>query len=157
MDIVTCIKQVPDTSKIDILKIDASQKEIEKDKLVFKINDWDEYVLETAAQLKEKLESTFTAITVGPKDWDEVLRRARAMGADSAIRIDKDVTAVEPYNVARILTKVIKGLPYDLILFGAQSEDFNSGQLGGMVAEMLGVSHATMVVESWRLRRRPYM
>ena len=59
MDIVACIKRVPDTSKADVLKIDASQREIEKGGLVFKINDWDEYVLETAAQLKEKQGGTF--------------------------------------------------------------------------------------------------
>ncbi len=146
MDIVACIKRVPDTSKADVLKIDASHKDIEKDGLVFKINDWDEYVLETGAQLKEKLEGTFTVITVGPKDWEDVLRRALAMGADRAIRIDEDVINAEPYDVARILTHVIEALPYDLILFGAQSEDFSSGQLGGMVAEMLGIPHATLVV-----------
>lgn len=146
MDVVACIKRVPDTSKTDVLKIDASQRDIEKDGLVFKINDWDEYVLETAARLKEEQGGTFTAITVGPRDWEDILRRALAMGADRAIRIDEDLGAAEPYDAARILTHVIKGLPTDLILFGAQSEDFNSGQLGGMVAEMLGVSHATLVV-----------
>jgi electron transfer flavoprotein beta subunit len=146
MDVVACIKRVPDASKADVLKIDASQREIEKHGLVFKINDWDEYVLETAARLKEEQGGTFTAITVGPRDWEDILRRALAMGADRAIRIDEDLGAAEPYDAARILAHAIKGLPKDLILFGAQSEDFNSGQLGGMVAEMLGVSHATLVV-----------
>jgi electron transfer flavoprotein beta subunit len=146
MDVVACIKRVPDTSVMDSLEIDASQKEIEKEGLVFKMNDWDEYVLETAAQTREKMGGTFTAITAGPKDWDDVLRRALAMGADRAIRVDEDLVAAEPYDVARILTKVIEGLSYDLILFGAQSEDFNCGQLGCMVAEMLGIPHATMAV-----------
>ena len=145
MDIVACIKRVPDTSEADIIKIDPSQKDIEKDRLVFKINDWDEYVLEAAVQLKEQLGGTLTAITVGPKDWDEVLRRALAMGADSAIRIDQDVSADDPHTVAVILEKAIQRLSYDLVLFGAQSEDFGSGQLGAMVAEMLGIPHATLV------------
>ena len=145
MDIVACIKRVPDTSEADTIKIDPSQKDIEKDRLVFKINDWDEYVLETAVQLKEKLGGTLTAVTVGPKDWDEVLRRALAMGADSAIRIDQDVNADAPHAVALILEKIIQRLPYDLVLFGAQSEDFGSGQLGAMVAEMLGIPHVTLV------------
>ncbi len=145
MDIVACIKRVPDTSEADIIKISPSQKDIEKDRLVFKINDWDEYVLEAAVQLKEKLGGTLTAVTVGPKDWDEVLRRALAMGADSAIRVDQDVSAEDPYAVAIILEKVIRKLSYALVLFGAQSEDFGSGQLGAMVAEMLGIPHATLV------------
>jgi len=146
MDIVACIKRVPDTSETDDIKIDASGKDIEKSNLAFKLNDWDEYVLETAAQLKEKLGGSFTAISVGPKVWEEVLRRALAMGADKAIRVDEDVVSLDPGCVARILSKVIEGLRYDLILFGAQSEDFGSGQLGAMVAEMLGVPHATLVV-----------
>ena len=128
------------------MKIDASGKNIEKAGLAFKLNNWDEYALETAAQLKEKLGGTFTAITVGTKDWDDVLRRALAMGADKAIRIDEDVSGLEPYTVAVVVTKLLKTLPFDLILFGAQSEDFGSGQLGVMVAEMLGIPHAALVV-----------
>jgi len=147
MDIIACIKTVPDASQLDTLKIDAAQKEIEKDGLIFKINEWDEYVLETAARVKEKQGGTFTAITAGPQGWDENLRRALAMTADRAIRIDEDLTTAEPSVVARVLANIIEGLPYDLILFGAQSEDFNSGQLGCMVAEMLGIPHATMIVE----------
>ena len=146
MDIIACIKRVPDTSEADIIKIDASQKDIEKDRLVFKINDWDEYVLETAVQLKEKLGGTLTAVTVGPKDWDDVLRRALAMGADTGIRIDQDVSTEDPQVVAIILKTVIQRLPHDLVLFGAQSEDFGSGQLGAMVAEILDIPHTTLVV-----------
>ena len=146
MNIITFIKRVPDTSAADAIKIDASNKNIETNGLTYKINDWDEYVLETAAQLKEKLGGTFTAVTVGPEDWDDVLRRALAMGADKAIRIDEDVSPMEPYSVANIIKTLLKSMPFDLILFGAQSEDFSCGQLGAMVAEMLGISHATLVV-----------
>ena len=146
MDIVTCIKRVPDTSEADIVKIGTSQKDIEKSGLAYKINDWDEYALETAVQLKEKQDGTLTAITVGAKDWDDILRRAVAMGANRAIRIDEDVVNAEPGIVAQILVRLIKTLPYDLVLFGAQSEDFGSGQLGAMVAEILGIPHSTLVV-----------
>ena len=146
MDIVTCIKRVPDTSGADIIKISASRRDIERSGLVYKINDWDEYVLEAAVQLKEKQDGTLTAVTVGAKDWDDILRRAVAMGTDRAIRIDEDVINTEPGIVARILARLIESLPCDLILFGAQSEDFGSGQLGAMVAEMLGIPHATLVV-----------
>lgn len=146
MYIVACIKRVPDTSEADIIRIDASQRDIEKSGLAFKINDWDEYALEAAVQLKEKQGGTLSAVTVGPKDWDDILRRALAVGADKAIRVDEDVVAADPYVVAKILETLIKHLPYDLVLFGAQSEDFGSGQLGAMVAEMLGIPHATLVV-----------
>lgn len=146
MYIVACIKRVPDTSEADTIKIDASQRDIEKSGLAFKINDWDEYALEAAVQLKEKQGGTLSAVTVGPKDWGDILRRALAVGADKAIRVDEDVVAADPYVVAKILETLIKRLPYDLVLFGAQSEDFGSGQLGAMVAEMLGIPHATLVV-----------
>jgi len=146
MNIVVCIKRVPDTSETDALKIDTSQKDIEKGLLAFKINDWDEYALEAAVQLKEEPGGELTAITVGLKEWDDILRRALAMGADRTIRIDEDVVADDPYVVAEILTALIKDLSYDIVLFGAQSEDFSSGQLGAMVAEMLGIPHATLVV-----------
>jgi electron transfer flavoprotein beta subunit len=146
MDTVAFIKRVPDTSEADAIKIDASGMNIEEAGLTFKINNWDEYVLETAAQLKEKLGGTFTAVTVGNKDWNDVLRRALAMGADKAIRIDEDVSSLEPNAVAWILKAFIKLLPFDLVLLGAQSEDFGSGQLGVTVAEMLGIPHAALVV-----------
>lgn len=146
MYIVACIKRVPDTSEADTIKIDASQRDIEKSGLAFKINDWDEYALEAAVQLKEKQGGTLSAVTVGPKDWGDILRRALAVGADKAIRVDEDVVAADPYVVAKILETLLKRLPYDLVLFGAQSEDFGSGQLGAMVAEMLGIPHATLVV-----------
>ena len=147
MHIVVAIKQVSDTSEVvDVVEIDASGKDIKKETLVSKINDWDEYALEEAVQWKQRLGGTVTAVTVGPVEWDDTLRRALAMGADMAIRIDEDAIAMDSNAVAKILTSLISRLPYDLVLFGAQSEDFGSGQLGPMVAEMLGIPHATLVV-----------
>ena len=143
MDIVACIKRVPDLP--DFVKIDASGKDIERDRLVFKINDWDEYVIEEATQLKEKLGGTFTAVTVGLEECNGVLMRALALGADRAIRIDEDVTTADSYIVAEILAALIKGIPYDLVMFGMQSEDSGRGQLGILIAEMLGISHAVGV------------
>ena len=140
MDIVACIKRVPDIP--DFVEIDASGKDIKRERLLFKINDWDEYVVEEATQLKEKLGGTFTAITIGPEEDDDILRRALALGADRAIRINEDVTTADSYVVAKILAALIKDLPHDLVLFGMQSEDIGSGQLGPMVAEILGIPHA---------------
>jgi electron transfer flavoprotein beta subunit len=145
MDIGVCIKRVPDIP--DFVQIDVSAKDITRDTLIFKINDWDEYVLEEAIQLKEKLGGMVTAITVGPKECDDILRRALALGADRAIRIDEDVTAKDSYSVAKILSTLISSLSYDLVMFGMQSEDLGRGQLGPMVAEMLGIPHAVGITE----------
>lgn len=143
MDIVACIKRVPDIP--DFVEIDASRRDIKRDRLIFKINDWDEYVVEEATQLKEKLGGTFTAITVGLEGCDDILRRALALGADRAVRINEDVTTADSYVVAKILAALISNLPYDLVMFGMQSEDMGRGQLGALVAEMLGIPHAVGV------------
>jgi electron transfer flavoprotein beta subunit len=146
MDILVCIKRVPTSSEpTDIIEIDASQKEIKKEKLNFRINNWDEYALEEAVQIKEKQGATITAITVGPEECDDILRRALAMGADKAIRLSQNVSEADPYVVANMLTSLIKTLPNDLIMFGMQSDDFGNAQLGPMVAEMLNIPHATAV------------
>ena len=143
MDVVACLKRVPDIP--DFVKINASGRDIERDRLVFKINDWDEYVVEEAVQLKEKLGGTFTAVTIGSEEFDDILRRALALGADRAIRINEDVTTADSYVVAKMLTALISSLPHDLVMFGMQSEDLSRGQLGPMVAEMLGIPHAAGV------------
>ena len=87
MDIIVCIKRVPMTQEVD-LEIDNSGKDIKKDALAYVVNDWDNYAIEESVLLKEKLDGTVTVITVGDEDDEEVLRRALAMGADKAIRIE---------------------------------------------------------------------
>lgn len=147
MDIVVCVKRIPDTSQaVDVIEIDPSGKDIKRGSLVFKINEWDEYALEAAIQLKEKRGGTVTAITAGVEQCDDILRKSLAMGADRAIRVDEDVTAADSYAIARLLAGQIARLAYDLVLFGMQSGDLGRGQLGVMVAEMLGVPHAAGVV-----------
>lgn len=147
MDIVVCVKYVPDTSEaIDIVEIDTSGRNIKKDTLIFKTNEWDEYGLEEAIQLKERLGGLVTAVTVGGEECDFALKRALAMGADRALRIDEDVSAADSFVMAMILTAAISTLSYDLIMFGVQSEDTGRASLGVMCAEMLGVPHAAGVV-----------
>ncbi|OPX35893.1 MAG: electron transfer flavoprotein subunit beta, partial [Desulfobacteraceae bacterium 4484_190.2] len=87
MDIIVCIKRVPMTQEVD-LEIDDSGKDIKKDALAYVVNDWDNYAIEESVLLKEKLGGTVTVITVGEEDDEDVLRRALAMGADKAIRIE---------------------------------------------------------------------
>ena len=146
MDIVACVKHIPDTSDaVDIVEIDASGKDIKRDALIFKTNDWDEYALEEAVQLKERFGGAVTAVTVGTEECDYTLRRALAMGVDRAIRVDEDVTSADSYIMAKILTALIGSLSYDLVMFGMQSEDFGRASLGVMCAEMLGVPHAAGV------------
>ena len=145
MDIVVCVKHVPETAEAE-LKIDASGKTIDKAGLVFDINEWDDYALEEAVRIKEKLGGTVTAITIGPQDSESTLRKCLARGADKAIRLtDQKFEGSDAYATAKILHSVIKTLHYDLILLGAQASDTGNAATGPILAELLGIPHATMV------------
>ncbi|MDH5459940.1 MAG: electron transfer flavoprotein subunit beta/FixA family protein [Candidatus Bathyarchaeota archaeon] len=145
MDIVVCVKHVPETAEAE-LKIAASGKAIEKTGLVFDINEWDDYALEEAVRIKEKLGGTVTAITIGPEDSDSTLRKCLARGADKAIRLtDMKFEGSDGYAIAKILHSAIKDLPFDLILGGALAGDDGYTMVGPILAEMLGISHSTMV------------
>ena len=145
MDIIVCVKQVPETVEAEI-RIDSTGRAIEKNGLVFDINEWDDYALEEAVLLKEKFGGTVTAITVGSEDSDAVLRKCLARGADDAIRLtDPKFEGSDGYAVAKILSKVIKDLPFSLILTGAQASDDGYATMGPILATLLGIPHATMV------------
>ena len=144
MDIVVCVKRVPQTQEVD-LEINPQKNDVRKDMLAYVINEWDNYAIEEAVLLKEKLDGTVIAITVGNEDDEEVLRRCLAMGADKAIRIDPGDRVLDPYVISRILATVIKGLTYDLILTGVQADDLNDGAIPSMLAEHMGLTHATVV------------
>jgi electron transfer flavoprotein beta subunit len=144
MEMVVCVKRVPMTQEVD-LEIDKTQKDIKRDALAYVINDWDNYAVEEAVLLKEKLGGTVTALTMGPEDDEEVLRRALAMGADKAVRIDPGGGIRDSFVTAQILARVIKDLGPDLVLTGVQGDDYNCGAVGIMLAECLGLAHAAVV------------
>jgi electron transfer flavoprotein beta subunit len=139
-----CVKRVPVTQEVD-LEINPGKKDIKKDMLAYMINEWDNYAIEEAVSLKERIGGNVTAITVGYEDDEEVLRRCLAMGADSAIRIDPEGKELDPYLISKILYRIIHEIPYDLILTGVQAEDSNEGMVGIMLAELLGISHSAVV------------
>jgi electron transfer flavoprotein beta subunit len=145
MDILVCVKHVPETAEADI-KIDSTGKTIEKAGLVFDINEWDDYAVEEAVRIKEKLGGTVTVITVGSEDANSTLRKCLARGADKAIRLsDPKFEGSDSYAIAKILHKAIKDLPFDLIFTGAQAGDDGYAMVGPILAQLLGIPHATMV------------
>lgn len=144
MNIVVCVKRVPLTQEVD-LEIDGTGKDVKKDALAYVVNDWDNYAIEEAVLLQEKFGGTATAITIGTEDDEEVLRRALAVGADRAIRIDPGNLELDGFVVSRLLTAAIKDIEHDLVLTGVQSDDDNCGMVGIMLAEHLGLSHAAVV------------
>jgi electron transfer flavoprotein beta subunit len=146
MNIIVCVKRVPQVQDVD-LEIDSSKKDIQKGNLPYFINEWDNYAVEEAVRLKERLGGTVTAITLGDEDDEEVLRRCLAFGADNAIRVDPGSLVLDSYVISRILSEVIKDLDYDLILTGVQADDLNSGMVGIMLAEHLGIAHSAVVTD----------
>lgn len=145
MDIVVCVKHVPETAEVE-LKIDSTGKAIDRAGLVYDINEWDDYALEEAVRIKEKNGGTVTAITIGPDDSDSTLRKSLARGADKAIRLtDVRFDGSDSYATAKILASTIKTLHFDIVFCGMQSGDAGYAMVGPILAEMLGIPHATMV------------
>ena len=107
MNIVVCVKRVPQTQEVD-LTVDESKKDIRKDSLAYFINEWDNYAIEEAILLKEKSGGEVTAVTIGSEDDEEVLRRCLAMGADRALRIEPGDRRLDPVVISRILAEVIR-------------------------------------------------
>lgn len=147
MDIVVCVKRVPDTSEAEVI-IAKDGRRIEEKGLVFDINEWDRYAVEEAVRLKEKLGGSVTAVIMGPEEAEDTLRRCLATGADSAIRLtDRAFEGSDATTIARILYQAIKDLKFDLVLTGAQASDDGYGQVGPTIAEFLGIPHAALVTD----------
>jgi electron transfer flavoprotein beta subunit len=145
MDVIVCIKRVPEVAEVD-LQVDPTGKGIKEGDLVFSLNDWDNYAVEEAVRIKEKQGGKVTAIMVGPEESEDVLRRALALGADEAVRVtDPAIEGSDAYAIAKVLAAVIKDIPYDVILTGVQANDDGYAQVGATLAELLGVPHATLV------------
>ena len=145
MNITVCIKRVPETADADVV-IDKSAKDIDKSGLVFDLKEWDSYAIEAAILLKEKIGGTVTVLSMGGEDSNESLRKCLAMGADDAIRLtDPAFAGSDGFATARVLAEAVRKVPYDLILTGTQAEDDGYGQVGVVMAELLGIPHVSLV------------
>jgi len=146
MKIVVAIKQVP--ARDSQLRIASSQKWIEEADLAHEINEPDAYALEEALQLKEKHGGEVVVICAGPSQASQTIREALAKGADRAIHIEQDdPAAFDPLATARWLAAALKSEAADLILTGLQSDDLGYGQTGVILAELLGLPHATIIMQ----------
>ncbi|MDL2330032.1 electron transfer flavoprotein subunit beta/FixA family protein [Desulfosarcina sp. OttesenSCG-928-A07] len=144
MDILVCVKRVPDTAENEI-EVNKSGSDIERDDLVYSVNEWDNYAVEEAIQIRDNVGGTVTVVTIGDDESEEVLRREMAMGADSGILVsDKAFEGSDGKGIATLLKAVVEKGKYDLILTGAQADD-GAGQVGGMLAAMLDYPYASLV------------
>jgi len=146
MNIVVCIKQVPEVTDAE-LEINDEGTEILKEDLVSDINEWDNYAVEEAVRIKEAHGGKVTVVTLGDEDSEDVLRGALAMGADEAIRIDEEGFELsDAAGISQGLYRAIRDLSFDLVLTGTQSSDDGWGQVGLILAELLGLPYASLVV-----------
>lgn len=141
MKLLVCISKVPDTtSKIAFKESDTKFVE---DGVQWIINPYDEwYALVRALELKEKLGGTVTTISVGGTDYDPIIRKAFAIGADDGIRIDAQPT--DSFFVAKQIADFAKAQNYDIIFLGKETIDYNGSQVGGMVAEFLDLPFVSL-------------
>ena len=145
--ILVCLKQVPHKdARLDV-RSDGSW--IQDENIKFEINDYDSYALEEALRLKDKGEAEVVVATIGPERAGQALRTALGMGADRAIHIWDDAFAnTDSLGIAKALAAAAKDENFDLIFTGLMSDDANYGLTGPMLAELLGIPHATAVVKT---------
>ena len=150
MKIVVAIKQVP--ARDSLWRIASSGKWIEEADLSYEINEPDAYALEAGLQLKEAHGGEVVALCAGPARVAQTIREALAKGADRAIHIvEEDGPGMPgpylgPLATARLLAAALRSEAPDLVLTGLQSDDMGYGQTGAILAELLGVPHATIVM-----------
>ncbi|MBZ5598616.1 MAG: electron transfer flavoprotein subunit beta/FixA family protein [Acidobacteriia bacterium] len=144
MEILVCARRVPDTSENEI-ELNSTGNDIERDDLVYSINEWDNYAVEEALQITAKVGGNVTVATIGSEEDEEILRREMAMGAHHGVLInDGAFTGSDGHGIATILAAFVRKGHYDLVLTGVQAED-GGAQVGGMLAAMLDYPFASLV------------
>jgi len=144
MEILVCVKRVPDTAENEF-ELNSAGNDLDRDDLVYSVNEWDNYAVEEAIQIVDNVGGSVTVATVGDDESEEVLRREMAMGANNGVLLSDDAfEGSDGKGIAAILKAEIEKGKYDLILTGAQADE-GAGQVGGMLAAMLDYPYASLV------------
>jgi electron transfer flavoprotein beta subunit len=144
MEILVCARRVPDTSENEI-KLNSSGGDIDRDDLVYSVNEPDNYAVEEALQIVDRTGGNVTVVTVGGDEDEEILRREMAMGAKQAVLLSDDAfSGSDGRGIATILKSFVQTGHFDLILTGVQAED-GAAQVGGMLAALLDYPFASLV------------
>ena len=144
MEILVCARRVPDTSENEI-ELNTAGNDVERDELVYSVNEADNYAVEEALQIRDRVGGNVTVVTVDTDEGEEILRRELAMGANQAALVsDEAFAGSDGKGVATILKAFVQKGHYDLILTGVQADD-GAAQVGGMLAAMLDYPFAALV------------
>lgn len=146
VEIVVCIKQVPDTTEV---KIDPVKNTLIRDGVPSIVNPYDEYAVEAALRLKEQYGAKVTVLTMGPPQAESALRKCLAMGADEAVLVtDRAFAGADTWATSYTLATAINSIAKpDLIFCGKMAIDGDTAQVGPGIAEHLHIGHATYVVK----------
>jgi electron transfer flavoprotein beta subunit len=140
------MKQVPNRDAI--LRINKDSSWIEEGDLSYEVNESDGYALEESLRLKEKHGGEVVVCSMGPQRVKTVIKDALARGADRAIHVAGDnLGNLSPFQSASVLAEAIRDEQPDLVMTGLQSDDYGYAQTGVIMAELLGIPHATIVIE----------
>jgi len=146
VNIIVCLKQVPDTESQ--IKIGSDSKSVVTDDIKWVMNPYDEFGVEEALRLKEKHGGEVTVVGLGPKRVTESIRTALAMGADKGILITDDaLDGSDSLANAKAIAAAVKDLEYDLIFTGQRGVDDDMGVVGATVAELLGIPQISLIVK----------
>jgi electron transfer flavoprotein beta subunit len=146
MKIAVCIKQVPTRDWQP--RLDATGTWVREQDAAFEMNEPDAYALEEGLRLKEKHGGDVVVCSAGPARVAQVLREALARGADRAIHVEDDgLASADAFVTSLALSEAMKGESFDLVLTGLQSDDQGFAQVGVILAERLGLPHATIIME----------
>jgi electron transfer flavoprotein beta subunit len=146
MKIIVLMKQVP--NKDAILRVNKEGTWVEEGDLSFEVNESDGYALEESLRLKEKHGGEVIVCSMGPQRVKSVIKDALSRGADRAIHIVGDQLGhLSPFQSASLLADALRAEDPDLIMTGLQSDDYGYAQTGVIIAEILGIPHATIVIE----------
>ena len=145
MKIAVCIKQV--VTREWPLRVNEAGTWIRDHDASFELNEPDAYALEEALRLKEKHTGEVVVCCAGPARASQVIREALARGADRAIHVEQEEVGADAATVARMLAEAVREEQFDLVLTGLQSDDQGFGQVGVILADALGMPHATIIME----------
>ena len=146
MKIAVCVKQV--VTREWPLRVDEARTWVQDRDASFEMNEPDAYALEEALRLKERHGGEVVVCSAGPARAAQVVREALARGADRAIRVEGDgLAAADAAMVAEALAAAMREEGFDLVLTGLQSDDQGFAQTGVVLAELLGIPHATIIME----------
>ena len=146
VNIIACVKQVPDSEAL--IKVKADGSGIEEAGIKWVMNPYDEFGVEEALKVKEQHGGEVIVVTAGPARAMETIRTALAMGADRGIQIDDpQLEGADAYTTASALAAAIGDIPHDIIFCGQRAIDDDAGQIGSILAELLGIPQITIITK----------